>query len=396
MTYLADAYVIGEEVTKSTSEAETWWNAAAAIYRKRAARGDVEAMNVLASRYKYGYGPYGAKLGTNEVESARWSKAATAAYQAVAARGDASAMNELAHRYDFGNGVKESKAEVARWEKAAAAAYLKSAKAGNTKAMIRLAQLYRFGTGVAEDADVALRWYRAAAAKGNSDAMLRLASEAHNDQEATRWIRMAAAAGASSAMYRLALDYEIGGHGVRANATLATPWYKKAALKGHSAAITSLHDAHFRTLIAKTAAAKTETVGPFARPPGGGLGTRCTPLQDSNYNIMLNEPPIVAFEIVSSREYAGGTEWKLHAAGADPEGYTMLFTYSVTGGELIGGTPMAGDPDSSYATWNLTKPGSYIATVEVDDGAGCIASASYSVWFIENFRGAVPGVRTPS
>src|SRR5205085_10879728 len=64
---------------------------------------------------------------------------------------------------------------------------------------------------------------------------------------------------------------------------------------------------------------------------------------------------------------------QLAAAATDPDGDTLLYTWSTTGGRITG--------DGPNVTWDLSgvAAGSYTATVEVDDGCGCIAYANTSV-----------------
>jgi hypothetical protein len=58
---------------------------------------------------------------------------------------------------------------------------------------------------------------------------------------------------------------------------------------------------------------------------------------------------------------------QLSATATDPDGDTLLYTYSTTGGRVTG--------DGPNATLDLAgvAPGTYTVTVEVDDGCGCIA-----------------------
>jgi hypothetical protein len=70
----------------------------------------------------------------------------------------------------------------------------------------------------------------------------------------------------------------------------------------------------------------------------------------------------------------GGTQSVTLAANAtDPDGDTLLYTYSTTGGRITGEGP--------NATWDLSgvTPGTYTSTVEVDDGCGCVSFSSTTV-----------------
>jgi len=64
---------------------------------------------------------------------------------------------------------------------------------------------------------------------------------------------------------------------------------------------------------------------------------------------------------------------QLTAEAKDPDEDTLLYTYSATGGRATG--------DGANVTWDLTglRPGTYTATVEVDDGCGCVAFHSVRV-----------------
>lgn len=63
----------------------------------------------------------------------------------------------------------------------------------------------------------------------------------------------------------------------------------------------------------------------------------------------------------------------LKAITSDPESDSIFYTFGTTGGRIIG--------DGTEVVWNLNgvEPGRYTATVEVDDGCGCIAFASTNV-----------------
>jgi hypothetical protein len=105
--------------------------------------------------------------------------------------------------------------------------------------------------------------------------------------------------------------------------------------------------------------------------------------------IFPNQPPTVTLSASSSRVVLPATcpegsdpnpactptagTVQLSATATDPDGDTLLYTYSTTGGRVTG--------DGPNATLDLTgvAPGTYTVTVEVDDGCGCIAFTSTTV-----------------
>ena len=64
---------------------------------------------------------------------------------------------------------------------------------------------------------------------------------------------------------------------------------------------------------------------------------------------------------------------QLSSNATDPDGDTLLYTWSTTGGRIVG--------DGPNVSWDLSgvQAGTYTASVEVDDGCGCIAYSSTSV-----------------
>lgn len=68
-----------------------------------------------------------------------------------------------------------------------------------------------------------------------------------------------------------------------------------------------------------------------------------------------------------------GTSVSLTTTASDPDGDTLLNTYTVTGGRVTG--------EGANVGWDLsgTGPGTYIASVDVDDGCGCITAAVTTV-----------------
>lgn len=64
---------------------------------------------------------------------------------------------------------------------------------------------------------------------------------------------------------------------------------------------------------------------------------------------------------------------QLTANATDPDGDTLLYTWTTTGGRIVG--------DGPNVTWDLSgvSNGTYTANVEVDDGCGCMAFSSTTV-----------------
>lgn len=118
-------------------------------------------------------------------------------------------------------------------------------------------------------------------------------------------------------------------------------------------------------------------------------GTRCTILSYSEHkgDYLPNTPPKVdlktSVENITLPCKSGETSTAcatdscqiviLRADASDADGDTILYTYTVTGGRING--------DGSAVIWDLKgkEPGSYTASVEVDDGCGCIAYGSAKV-----------------
>src|SRR5947209_666440 len=105
--------------------------------------------------------------------------------------------------------------------------------------------------------------------------------------------------------------------------------------------------------------------------------------------VFPNQPPTVTLTAASSTVtlpasctppsmpnpscVATGATVALSANATDPDGDTLLYTWSTTGGRVTG--------DGPNATLDLTgaSPGTYTVTVEVDDGCGCVAFTSTTV-----------------
>ncbi|HEX5706306.1 MAG TPA: PKD domain-containing protein, partial [Pyrinomonadaceae bacterium] len=105
--------------------------------------------------------------------------------------------------------------------------------------------------------------------------------------------------------------------------------------------------------------------------------------------VLPNQPPVVSLSSSSARVVLAAecgpnevpdsactptsTSVQLSATASDPDGDTLLYTYSTNGGRVVG--------DGANATLDLTgvAPGTYTVTVEVDDGCGCVSFASTTV-----------------
>jgi len=79
----------------------------------------------------------------------------------------------------------------------------------------------------------------------------------------------------------------------------------------------------------------------------------------------------------------------LTTTASDPDGDTLLYTYTVTGGRITG--------EGTSVSWDLSGvgPGTYTASVEVDDGCGCITSSTTTVT-IANCGDCEPNVVCPT
>ncbi|HWT00569.1 MAG TPA: hypothetical protein VN256_10000 [Pyrinomonadaceae bacterium] len=99
-------------------------------------------------------------------------------------------------------------------------------------------------------------------------------------------------------------------------------------------------------------------------------------LSASQGSITLPCPPGQTSRSGNCPTTAQGTV-QLAANATDPDGDTLLYTYTTTGGRVTG--------DGANVSWDLSgvQPGTYTATVEVDDGCGCVAFSSTTVTIAE-------------
>jgi hypothetical protein len=125
-------------------------------------------------------------------------------------------------------------------------------------------------------------------------------------------------------------------------------------------------------------------------PHGFGIQLFAGHRNDRAPAVLPNQPPVVTLTSSSSRvvlpaECTGefsrpnpsctptDTGVRLSAQATDPDGDTLLYTWSTNGGRVVGDGPNA-TLDMSGAA-----PGTYTVTVEVDDGCGCVAFTETTV-----------------
>lgn len=117
-------------------------------------------------------------------------------------------------------------------------------------------------------------------------------------------------------------------------------------------------------------------------------------------SILPNQPPVVSSFTASaptitmpcqpgyhstsgSCPATANTTVGLTTTASDPDGDTLLYSYTVTGGRITG--------EGANVSWDLSGvgPGTYTASVDVDDGCGCITSSTTTVT-IANCGDCVP------
>jgi TPR repeat protein len=134
----------------------------AEVLRKRAEKGDSDAMIELAHIYQNGWGVTQDK------------KIAVTWLRKSAGLDNFDAIRDLARCYEKGQGVAKSKEESERLFKKFFAQKKKDSDAGDTRAMTTLAHAYDHGDGVIKDKSEATRWWEKAAERGDPIALQKL------------------------------------------------------------------------------------------------------------------------------------------------------------------------------------------------------------------------------
>lgn len=145
---------------------------------------------------------------------------------------------------------------------------------------------------------------------------------------------------------------------------------------------------------------------PSSDPHGFGLQLFAGHRNSREPAVLPNQPPVISAFAASSPSITlpcaegshstGGScpasanmSVQLTTTASDPDGDTLLYSYTVTGGRITG--------EGVNVTWDLSgvTPGTYTASVEVDDGCGCITMSSTTVT-IANCPDCIPNLVCPT
>jgi TPR repeat protein len=213
--YLAQLYQNGGSFPSDDRRALAWT-------RRGVALGDEDCITDLGVRYFYGRGVR------------RDWKRAHELYRRAAAIGGASAAFNLGLQYEHGDGVRKNARLAAQWMK-------RAAELDTTSGWLRLADYYFDGHGVPRSRGRALGCLRRAGSRGEREIATRKlwGKGLALDVKGGRTFLLARIrAGDIDAMTALADWY----HDVKEDYARAADLYRRAARKGNSDAMTSLHD----------------------------------------------------------------------------------------------------------------------------------------------------------
>ena len=147
-----------------------------------------------------------------------------------ASRGDAEAMLELGLRYLAGNGTEQNAEIAAQW-------FRNAAEAGNVEAQRQLAVCCKQGIGLSTDIIAYEIWMEKAASAGDVEAQLELGKhyEQSNHEKSTAWYSKAAQQGDAEGQFQLGLSYTLG-FGIEQDYSQANKWLARAAKQGSALA----------------------------------------------------------------------------------------------------------------------------------------------------------------
>ncbi len=147
-----------------------------------------------------------------------------------ASRGDAEAMLELGLRYLAGNGTEQNAEIAAQW-------FRNAAEAGNVEAQRQLAVCCKQGIGLSADITAYEIWMEKAASAGDVEAQLELGKhyEQSNHEKSTAWYSKAAQQGDAEGQFQLGLSYALG-FGIEQDYSQANKWLARAAKQGSALA----------------------------------------------------------------------------------------------------------------------------------------------------------------
>jgi len=173
---LADAYATGQQVEKSSTEANR-------LYRLAASQNNDIAQYKLGLQYFHGNG-----VDTDYAIAREW-------WLEAATRGNADAQQSLGYLYSEALGVERDYNRAIIW-------YTRAGNLGHAEAQTLLGSLYHEGNRIPHNYTKAFKWYKLAAERGHPHAQYTLATLYHDgygtDQDfvkCTAWIDVALANG---------------------------------------------------------------------------------------------------------------------------------------------------------------------------------------------------------